>query len=309
MVLITSKGGRFMLRVFCLISILLFTVPAYAKVNIVATLPWIGTLAREIGKDRVEVNVLVKPSQDPHYVEARPSMILALRKADILLYNGLDLEAGYLQVLVESSRNPRVQPGMPGNVDCSKFIEVIGKEEDVDRAMGDVHPLGNPHYHFSPENILKVAEAITSVLIGMDVQNKAFYEANLDSFRKRLKKKQREWLRLPLKSKRFIAFHRLFEYLAHDFGFKIIGYIEPRPGIPPSTAHLQRLARLIEQRKPVAILITPLYGRREARWLSQKTGIKTIVVPHEVGAGMPEGSTEDWFGFMDRVLTAIAEKR
>ncbi len=296
-----------MLRLLCILSLLLLAGPVYAKVNIVATLPWIGSLAKDIGRDRVEVSVLVRPSHDPHYVEARPSMILALRKTHILLYNGLDLEAGYLQVLVESSRNPRVQPGMPGNVDCSRFIEAIGKEENVDRAMGDIHPLGNPHYHFSPDNILRVAEGIATALAGIDVQNGAYYKANLDAFRKRLKKKQKEWFKLPVRGKRFIAFHRLFEYLARDFGFEIIGYIEPRPGIPPSTAHLQRLAGLIEQENPDAILITTNYGRREARWLSQRTGVKTIVVPHEVGAAMPKGSTEDWFGFMDRVLGAIGE--
>ncbi len=297
-----------MLRLLCILLLLLLAVPAHARVNIVATLPWIGSLARDIGKERVEVSVLVRPSQDPHYVEARPGMILTLRKADILLYNGLDLEAGYLRVLVESSRNPRVQPGMPGNVDCSMFIEAIGKEVNVDRSMGDIHPLGNPHYHFSPENILRVAEGIAAILADIDVKGMAFYKANLDAFRKRLKKKQGEWSRLPVRGKRFIAFHRLFEYLARDFGFKIIGYIEPRPGIPPSAAHLERLVRLMEQENPDAILITPLYGRREARWLTQKTGVKTIVVPHDVGAAMPKGSTEDWHGFMDRILGAIVEK-
>ncbi len=297
-----------MLRLMCLLFILLLTVPAHARLNVVATLPWIGSIVREIGKDRVNLKVLVRPSQDPHYVEARPGMILAVRRADILLYNGLELEAGYLQVLVEASRNPRVQPGMQGNVDCSEFVRVIGKRETPNRALGDVHPLGNPHYHFSPANVLRVAEAITRVLADMDAENRAFYEANLELFRERLKKKQREWLTLPLKGKRFIAFHRLFEYLAEDFGFSIIGYIEPRPGIPPSTAHLRRLVELIEQERPQAILITPVYGRRSARWLSQKTGIKTIVLPHEVGAGMPEGADEDWFDFMDRVLTALTER-
>ena len=136
-----------------LIALLLFATPAFAKVKVVATLPWIGSVANEIGKGQVEVTTLVKPNQDPHMVEARPSMILATRNADILMYNGLDLEIGYLPVLIESSRNPNIQPGKPGNFDCSHFVTVLEKPVSVDRSMGDVHPLGNPHYHYSPAGI------------------------------------------------------------------------------------------------------------------------------------------------------------
>lgn len=143
----------------CLLAIACFLVwasPAMAKLNVVATLPWIGSLASEIGKDQIKVTTLVKPNQDPHYVEAKPSMILEVRRADLLLFNGLELEIGYLPVLVESSRNPKIQPGTPGYFDCSQFVEVIEKPAAVDRSMGDVHPLGNPHYHLSPPNIYRV---------------------------------------------------------------------------------------------------------------------------------------------------------
>ena len=152
------------------IVLLLLTDTAFAKMNAVATLPWIGSLLYEIGKDKLKVKVLVKPTQDPHYVEAKPSMILAVRRADALFYNGLDLEVGYLPVLIESSRNAKIQPGRPGNIDCSRFVDVIGRPDNVDRSMGDVHPFGNPHYHLSVKNIMKAAQGISAVLSKADPQ-------------------------------------------------------------------------------------------------------------------------------------------
>ncbi len=154
----------------------------------VATLPWIGSIANEIGKDRVKVTVIVKPSQDPHYIEAKPSMILAARGADIIMYNGLDLEIGYLPILFESSRNSKIQPGQPGNFDCSQFVNVIEKQQGADRSLGDVHPLGNPHYHFSPTNILNVARGMARELANVDSGNASFYNANLASFEAEIEK-------------------------------------------------------------------------------------------------------------------------
>jgi hypothetical protein len=130
--------------------------------KVVTTLPWIGSVAGEIGKDKIEITTLVKPSQDPHMIEAKPGMILAVRKADILMYNGLDLEIGYLPVLIESSRNPKVQPGQPGNFDCSRFVTVIEKPVSMDRSMGDVHPLGNPHYFYSANSIQRIVRGSRS---------------------------------------------------------------------------------------------------------------------------------------------------
>lgn len=223
---------------FILLIILTFVNPVLAEINIVATLPWIGSIAKEIGRERVNINALVKPNQDPHYIEAKPSMILAARRADIIMYNGFDLEIGYLPLIIESSRNPRIQPGKIGNLDCSRYIEPIERPLSVDRSMGDVHPLGNPHYHLSPKNILKVAEGMADALSKIDSINAEAYRKNLSSFKERLKEKQGEWNLKALKGKRFIAYHRYFEYLAAEFGFSIIGYIEQKPGIPPSLSHV-----------------------------------------------------------------------
>jgi len=279
-----------------------FLTPAFAALRVVATLPWIGSIVQEIGGDHVEVTVLIKPNQDPHYAEAKPSMILAARKADVLMFNGLDLEIGYLPRIIESSSNPKIQPGKMGNLDCSQFIEPIEKPTSVDRSMGDVHPLGNPHYQFSPKNILKVAEGMASVLSEIDPGNAAFYDSRLQMFKDRMKDKEKEWSRLPLQGKRFIAYHKLFEYLAEEYGFRIEAYIEPKPGIPPSAGRISELIEFTARTKPDAILATTVAGRKEAEALSQRTGVPLIILPQDVGA-MP--AAEDWFGLMDEVFKSL----
>jgi zinc/manganese transport system substrate-binding protein len=277
------------------------TTPALAKVNVVATLPFIGSIAKEIGKDKIEVTTLIKSSQDPHFAEAKPSMILAARKADIIMYNGLDLEIGYLPRIIESSNNPKIQPGRIGNLDCSQFVSVIEKPSSVDRSMGDVHPLGNPHYLFSSKNILKVAEGISNVFSELDSGNAAFYRNNFQTLRERFIEKQKQWNAKPLKGKKFVAYHKYFEYLAHDFGFQIIAYVEPKPGIPPSAGYLVDIVELIRRSKPDAIIATENYGEKESEALGQKTGTKVLILPHDVGN---PGAT-DWFGLMDTIINSL----
>jgi len=288
--------------VLAMACFLALATPAWAKLNVVTTLPWIGSLVQDIGKDKVNVNSLVKPSQDPHYVEAKPSMILEVRRADILMFNGLELEIGYLPVLVESSRNPKIQPGTAGYFDCSQFVEVIEKPAKADRSMGDVHPLGNPHYHFSPRNIYRVTGGIAEALAKLDPGNEGFYRANLTAWQQRFGEKEKEWAGNKLQGKKFIAYHKFFEYLAHEFGFEIIGYVESKPGIPPAAGWVEKIIELAKKAKPDAILTTSYYGAREATFLSQKSGVKYVVLPHDVGA---TPACKDWFSLMDQVLAAL----
>jgi zinc/manganese transport system substrate-binding protein len=276
--------------------------PAFAGLNVVATLPWIGSLARELGKDKINVTVLVKPSQDAHTIEAKPSMILAARKADIIMYDGLDLEIGYLPLIIESSKNPKLMPGKIGNFDCSQFVTVLEKPTAVDRSMGDVHPLGNPHYHYSPSSVLRVAEGVSGLLAEADRANAGFYLTNYKIFADRMKEKQKQWHAALLKGKKFVAYHKYFEYLSAEFDFQIVGYMEPKPGIPPSAAHIEQLIEVMKKTKPEAILVTPAYGLQEAQSMSQKTGVKVIVLPHDVGS-LP--GTDDYFPFMDKVVTLL----
>jgi zinc/manganese transport system substrate-binding protein len=292
-----------MRKILLSIALLLaLATPALAELNVVATLPWIGSLARELGKDKVSVTVLVKPAQDAHTIEAKPSMILAARKADIIMYDGLDLEIGYLPLVIESSKNPKLMPGRIGNFDCSQFITVLEKPTTVDRSMGDVHPLGNPHYHFSPSRVLRVAEGMARLLGDADKANADFYLANYKAFADRVKEKEKEWHAVPLMGRKYVAYHKYFEYLANEFGFRFIGYLEPKPGIPPSAAHIEELIELMKREKPDAILVTPAYGKDEAESLSSKTGVKVIVLPHDVGS-LP--GTDDLISFWDKVITLL----
>ena len=281
---------------------LLLATPAFAGLNVVATLPWIGSAAKEIGKDKVNVTVLAKPNQDAHYLDAKPSMILAARKADIIMYDGLDLEIGYLPLVIESSKNPKLMPGQPGNFDCSQYVTVVEKPSTVDRSMGDVHPLGNPHYHYSPSRVLRVAEGIARLFVDADKGNAAYYEANYKAFAERLQEKEKQWHAVPLRGKKFIAYHKYFEYLAAEYGFTIMGYMEPKPGIPPSAAHIEELIEIMKKTKPSGILISPAYSPDEAESLSTKTGVKVIVLPHDVGS---MDGTGDLISFWDRVITSL----
>jgi zinc/manganese transport system substrate-binding protein len=282
-----------------LLLVLVTATSALAAVDVVATLPWLGSLAREIGGGRVEVTTLVKPSQDPHALEAKPSMILAARKADIILYNGLDLEIGYLPLILESAKNPQIMPGRPGNLDCSRFVHVI-EQQAADRSLGDVHPLGNPHYQFSPTDVLRVAEGMSQALAVLDPAGAAGYRAGFERFTGKLR--AAPWRNASLQGKRYLAYHKYFEYLAQAFGFELIGYIEPKPGIPPSAGHLEKLVERIRSERPDAILVTPSYGRKAAEALGAKTGTRVIVLPPEVGA-IP--GTDDWFALMERTLTLL----
>jgi zinc/manganese transport system substrate-binding protein len=218
------------------------------------------------------------------------------------MYNGVDLEVGYLPLVMETSKNPKIMPGRPGNFDCSKFVSVIEKQAIVDRGMGDVHPLGNPHYHFSTKNILRVAEGMANAMANLDRANADAYNANFRSFASRFNEHQKKWKAINLKGKKYIAYHKLFGYLEHEYGFRIVGYIEPKPGIPPSAAHIEQLIEMMKQSKPDGILVTPAHGLDEAESLSAKTGVKVIILPQDVGSMK---GTDDWFAFMDTVIAAL----
>jgi zinc/manganese transport system substrate-binding protein len=279
----------------------LFSAPAHATVKVVATLPWIGNLAKEIGKDKVDVTTLVKISQDPHSIEAKPSMIAAARRADILMYNGLDLEVGYLPILMESAKNPTINPGNAGNLNCSVYVNVLEKPTAPCRCNGDVHPMGNPHYHLSPANIKRVASGMGERLAKIDQTNAEFYRGNAARFIAHVDLKLKEWNGRKLKGKQFVSQHKFFEYLADEFNFRILGYLEEKPGIPPSSAHVQALIFSISKLKPDAILTTEYHNQTIPRFVASKTGVKRVVVSHDVGAN----GTKDWFGLMDAVIKAL----
>lgn len=289
---------------YILVFLMFFSLSSMANVKAVCTLPWIGSILNEIGKGKVDIITLVKPDEDPHYAEPKPSMLLAARKADVLFYNGLDLEIGYLPRIIESSNNPKIQPGKQGNIDLSQFVEVIEKPSTIDRSMGDIHPLGNPHYNFSPKNIKSVAKGMTQVLSMLDPSNSSIYEKNFETFLNKFSQKENEWNKLNLKGKKIVTYHKLFEYLSNEFGFQIIAYIEPKPGIPPSAKHLSELLNTLKTTQVNLILATNVIGEKEANYLSKETGVKFKIVPQDVGGS---SEAEDWFSLIDCVLKAIGD--
>ncbi len=294
-----------MKKTFFLLT-LLFSLTSFCTTKVVCSLPFIGDIAKQIGKEKIEITVLVKPSEDPHYVEAKPSMILAVRKCDILFYNGLDLEIGYLPRIIESSANQKIQPGREGNVDLSQFISPIEVPTTLDRSMGDIHPLGNPHYLYSPYNIKGVARGIESVLSKFDPENQTFYKNNLNEFLKALSQKEEEWKKLNLKGKKVVTYHKLLEYLADEYGFEIVTNIEPKPGIPPSAKHLSSLLDTLKNEKIDLIITANTIGEKEVRYLSEKSGVKMAIIPQDVGA---TEQAKDWISMVDCVLKTIGGQK
>lgn len=195
------------------------------------------------------------------------------------------------------------QPGRPGNFDCSRFVAAIEKPLAADRSLGDVHPLGNPHYHLSPGNMRNIAEGISRTLSQLDPGNASFYQENASGFRKKLDERRKEWGTAQLRGKKFVSYHKYFEYLAQEYGFQLVGYIEAKPGIPPSPGHIESLIELAKGTKLDGILTTAYFPRTAPDFLARKTGLKVIVIPHEVGA-TPQAT--DWFKLMDLVFASLS---
>jgi len=269
-----------------LLAVLVLPAVAQARLKVVCTYPYIADLARTIGGERVEVIVLAKGTDDPHFVVPKPSFLAKLRAADLMIVNGADLEAGFGPVLIRQSNNPKIQSPETGLLDLSRFITLREVPAVLSRAEGDVHPQGNPHFHLDPHHIPVLARAVGGRLSALDNSGGAHYQRLLAGFLSRWSEKQAEWDRrlAPLKGKRVIEYHKLFYYFLSRYGFNLIGSIEPKPGIPPSARHLEGLAETARQ-QGLDFLIQDLYHEaKSARYLSEKTGVPVTTLPHDVGA-------------------------
>jgi zinc/manganese transport system substrate-binding protein len=288
---------------------LLLPAAAGAKVNVVSSISTLGSLAREVGGDRVAVESLSKGYQDPHFVEPKPSLMLTLNKADLLLHVGLELEIGWLPPLVLGSRNPKIQPGEPGNLDCSTAIPVADvPTTKVDRSMGDIHPQGNPHYWLPPANVKLLAKEIAQRLGQIDPQGRAEYEKNLAAFNAKVDAREKEWAPLVAKmhGAKVATYHKSWTYVSKWLGMTEIGYVEPKPGIPPDPEHLVRLIAVMKQEHATMLLMEDFYNRSIASLVAQKAGAKLLDLPTDVGA-TPE--IKDWFALVETVLKKMAAAR
>jgi zinc/manganese transport system substrate-binding protein len=259
---------------------------AQAKIKVVATLPDLGSLAREIGGDKVEVSAMAKPTEDSHFVDARPSFVVQLRSADVLIDGGAELELGWLPPLLQNARNPKLEVGKPGRVQASQGVRLMNVPTNVTRAAGDVHALGNPHFMTDPIIAKTVAQHIAQSFAAVDPPNAAFYDANYKKFEAAINAKLQEWgaAMLPFKGQNVVAYHDSWVYFAHRFGLNIDIFLEPKPGIPPSPSHLAEVIDKMKAQKIKAIIVEPFHDRKIAEKVASSTGAKVVDFAQYPGA-------------------------
>src|SRR5919201_1531506 len=277
-----------------------------AALHVVSSIPTLGSLAKEVGGNHVEVESLGKGYQDPHFVEPKPSLMLVLNRADLLLHVGLELEIGWLPPLVLGSRNPKIQPGDLGNLDCSRAIPVLGiPTTKVDRSMGDIHPQGNPHYWLPPSNAKIIAREIAQRLGDLDPDGRADYQKNLAAFNAKVDARLKEWAPMiaRMKGTKIVTYHKSWTYVSQWLGMDEIGYVEPKPGIPPDPQHLARLISVMKQDAVKLLLLEDFYNKSVASLVAQKAGAKMLDLPSDVGA-TPE--VKDWFTLVEHDLKALS---
>jgi zinc/manganese transport system substrate-binding protein len=284
-------------------GLLLMLIPevamAQGKLNVMTTTEDLASLAREVGGDKVNVESVAKGYQDPHFVEAKPSFILKLQKADLLIAVGRELEIGWLPPLMQQSRNNKIQPGGAGYLDASLNAIILEVPTgQITRAMGDVHPLGNPHYWMDPENGKRVAKEIADKLGELRPNDKAYFDQRLADFTTRLDAAEKRWLAMmaPYKGTKVVTYQRSFPNFAERFGLDIIGYVEPRPGIPPTPQHTLDLINEMKRQNVKLVLVEPYFDLKTPNSIGQQTGAEVLVMPPSVG-GVKEAS--DYFKLFD----------
>src|SRR5215468_7994647 len=253
-----------MKKILLILLSLLAALSAQAKLNVVATLPDFGSLAREIGGDKVDVLVLAKPTEDPHFVDARPSFVVSLRNADVLIDGGAELELGWLPPLLQNARNAKLDIGKPGRVQASQGVRLMNVPANVTRAAGDVHALGNPHFGVDPIIAKAIAQHIAQSFSALDPTNAATYDANYKKFEAAINAKLQEWgaALLPFKGQHVAAYHDSWPYFGHRFGLEIDLFLEPKPGIRQSPSHLAEVIAQMKAQKIKAIIVEPYHDRK-----------------------------------------------
>jgi zinc/manganese transport system substrate-binding protein len=288
-------------------SVLLTAVPVRAALNVVTTTQDMASIAQEVGGDKIKVTALAKGYQDPHFVEAKPSFVLILNKANLLIVVGRDLEIGWLPPLITQSRNARIQPGAEGYLDPSTSARILDLPTGaITRAEGDVHPLGNPHYWLDPENGRRIAKAIEGKLSQLDAANAAYYAQQGEDFEKRLTAAEQRWKTqmAPYKGVKVVTYHKSWTNFADAFGVNVVGYIEPKPGIPPTPQHTLEIINLMKAQNVKIIMVEPYFDTKTPNSIAANTGAKVLVVPPSVG-GVPQVS--DYFKLFDYDIALLVD--
>jgi zinc/manganese transport system substrate-binding protein len=277
---------------------------AEAALNILACEPEWAALARELGGERVSVTSATTALQDPHRVEARPSLIARARSADLLVCTGAELEIGWVPLLLAQSANPKIQVGRDGYFEAAAFARLIERPVRADRSEGDVHPAGNPHVHLHPANISKIAAALAERIARIDPPNAAYYGDRVKAFEERWQQAVKRWEQqaAPLNGMRVVVYHRDLSYLVDWLQLREAGSLEPKPGLPPSTGHMTELVSRLARDPARAIVRSAYNDPRSAEWLGQRAMIPVIVLPYTVGGS---DNARDLFGLFDDTIARL----
>src|SRR6185436_13724820 len=271
------------------------TARAQGKLNVMASTEDLAAIAREVAGDRADIDAIARGYQDPHFVEAKPSFILKLQKADLLIVVGRELEIGWLPPLIQQSRNSKIQAGAAGYLDASLNAHILEiPQGQITRAMGDVHPQGNPHYWLDPDNGKIIAQAIAGKLSQLRPNDKAYFDQRVADFSKRLDDASKRWqsAMAPYKGLKVVTYHRSFPNFTDRFGLDVIGYVEPRPGIPPSPSHTLELIEEVTEQNVKIILVEPYFDLKTPNAIARETGARVVVMAPSVG-GVKEAT--DYF--------------
>ena len=279
--------------------------PAAAQLKVVATTPDFAAVAREIGGSAVTVTALAKPTEDPHFVDAKPSHIVTLNRADVLIEGGAELELGWLPPLLENARNSKIAAGAPGRVVASEGIRLIEIPTSFDRSKGDIHSLGNPHFMVDPVNAKIVAANIARHFAQVDPKNAAAYQSNLAKFNSKIDSNLAGWQKqlAPYRGAKIVTYHKDFGYLANRFGLQIVDELEPKPGIAPSPSHLAQVIGEMKSTSAHVILVQPFQNRKTAETVARQTGAAVLDVPQQPGALPGTSSYED---NIEHIVNALA---
>ena len=296
-----GRSFRFTVVTVCgLLGMLALPIEANAKkLNVVTSTTDMAALTQEVGGEKVAVESIAKGYQDPHFVEAKPSFLLKLRQADLLVVVGLQLEIGWLPPLITQSGNRRIQVGAPGYLDASQFAEILEiPQGTVTRAEGDVHPLGNPHYWLDPDNGRRIARGIANKLRESDPADEAYFQQRFQDFDKRLTAAEQKWdaEMKPYRGRKVVTYHRSFPNFAKHFGLDVIGYVEPRPGIPPTPTHTLEIIQLMRRENCKVVLVEPYFDLKTPQSIGRETGAQVVVYLPSVGG---EKGVDDYFKLFD----------
>jgi zinc/manganese transport system substrate-binding protein len=292
------------LTALALAALCAFALPAQAALKVLATTPDWASLATDLGGDKVNVYTATSAFQDVHRVDAKPSLVARARSADLVVATGADLEIGWMPVLLQDSGNTKIQPGMPGYFEAAPLVHLLEVPSAVDRSMGDIHPLGNPHVTLNPHNIAIIATALSARLAQVDPANAAYYQQRGADFQKRWTAASARWEAeaVPLRGVGVVVIHRDQAYLCNWLGLKELAAIEPKPGVPPSAGYLAELVTKLAATPPKMILRNAYNDPKAAEWLSERIHAPVVLLPYSVG-GTPEA--KDLFGLFDDTLNRL----